>query len=75
MRQHCTQNRDINCNYGNMKRSIFDSNSEKNLFRKIDSRWSKYVEVYPQIPVRNVISYHQIKSLGAVPVFLDTELG
>jgi len=46
-----------------MKRSIFDSNSEKNLFRKIDSRWSKYVEVYPQIPVRNVIGYHQIKSL------------
>jgi len=46
-----------------MKRSIFDSNSEKKLFRKIDSRWSKYVEVYPQIPVKNVIGYHQIKSL------------
>jgi len=46
-----------------MKRSIFDSNSEKKLFRKIDSRWGKYVEVYPQIPVKNVIGYNQIKSL------------
>lgn len=46
-----------------MKRSIFDSDSEKRVFRKIVSRWSKYVEVYPQIPVKNVIGYHQIKSL------------
>ncbi len=46
-----------------MKRSIFDSNSEKRIFRKIDSRWSKYVEVYPQIPVKNVIGYNQVRSL------------
>jgi hypothetical protein len=46
-----------------MKRSIFDSESEKRVYRKIQSRWSKYVEVYPQIPVRNVIGYHEIKSL------------
>ena len=47
-----------------MNRSIFDSESEKRLYRKLKSRWSKYVEVYPQIPVRNVIGYHEIKSLG-----------
>jgi Protein of unknown function (DUF2726) len=46
-----------------MNRSIFDSESEKRLYRKLKSRWSKYVEVYPQIPVRNVIGYHEIKSL------------
>jgi len=46
-----------------MKRSIFDSESEKRLHKKLTSRWSKYVEVYPQIPVRNVIGYHEIKSL------------
>jgi hypothetical protein len=46
-----------------MKRSIFDSDSEKKLCRKLKSRWSKYVEVYPQIPVQKVIGYHEIKSL------------
>ena len=46
-----------------MKRSIFDSESEKRLQRKLTSRWNKYVEIYPQIPVRNVIGYQEIKSL------------
>jgi hypothetical protein len=46
-----------------MTRSIFDSESEKRIYKKLKSRWSKYVEVYPQIPVRNVIGYHEIKSL------------
>jgi hypothetical protein len=46
-----------------MKRSIFDSESEKRLHKKLISRWSRYVEVYPQIPVRNVIGYHEIKTL------------
>jgi hypothetical protein len=46
-----------------MKRSIFDSESEKKVFRKLESRWSKYLEIYPQIPVRNVIGYDQIRSL------------
>ena len=46
-----------------MNRSIFDSESENKLYRKLKSRWSRYVEVYPQILVRNVIGYHEIKSL------------
>ncbi|HWP92431.1 MAG TPA: DUF2726 domain-containing protein [Thermodesulfobacteriota bacterium] len=45
-----------------MNRSIFDSEEEKKLYKKLKSRWSKYVEVYPQIPVKNVIGYRQIKS-------------
>ena len=46
-----------------MSRSIFDSESEKKLYRQLKTRWSRYVEVYPQIPVKNVIGYHEIKSL------------
>jgi hypothetical protein len=46
-----------------MTRSIFDSESEKRLYRKLKSRWNKYVDVYPQIPVRNVIGYEEVKAL------------
>lgn len=46
-----------------MARSIFDSVSERRLFGKLQSRWSEYVEVYTQIPVRNVIGYDELKRL------------
>ncbi|MCK4827657.1 DUF2726 domain-containing protein [bacterium] len=54
-----------------MNRSIFDSEAEKKLYRKLKSRWSKYVEIYPQIPTRNVIGYHEIKSLDLPKKAID----
>ena len=43
-----------------MTRLIFGSKSEKDLYDKLISHWKKYVEVYPQIPVKNVISYQNL---------------
>ncbi|MBI3399022.1 MAG: DUF2726 domain-containing protein [Deltaproteobacteria bacterium] len=34
-----------------------------NLYKKLTSHWHKYVEVYPQIPVRNVIGYKELEKL------------
>jgi len=45
-----------------MNESIFDSNSENKLFRELKTRWQNYVDVFPQIPVRNVIGYDRIQS-------------
>lgn len=45
-----------------MNRSIFDSEEEKKLYKKLKSRWSRHVEVYPQIPANKVIGYQEIKS-------------
>lgn len=54
-----------------MNRSIFDSEEEKKLYRKLKSRWSKYVEAYPQIPTKNVIGYQEIKSLDMPKKAID----
>ena len=43
-------------------KSIFDSKSEKKYYKRLSTRWNKYVEVYPQIPVRNVIGFKEIKN-------------
>ena len=43
-----------------MSKSIFDSNSERDLFKRLKTYWSRYVDVFPQIPVRNVIGYENI---------------
>jgi len=45
-----------------MNESIFDSSSEKKLFNQLKTRWKNYVDVFPQIPVRNVIGYDRIQS-------------
>ncbi|MFW6025710.1 MAG: DUF2726 domain-containing protein [Candidatus Woesearchaeota archaeon] len=46
-----------------MKKTIFDSNSEKIYYKRLFTRWNNYVNIYPQIPVRNVIGYNKLKKL------------
>lgn len=43
-----------------MKESIFDSKSEKSIFKRLKTYWSKYVDVFPQIPIKNVVGYDDI---------------
>lgn len=43
-----------------MKESIFDSKSEKSIFKRLKTCWSKYVDVFPQIPLKNVVGYDEI---------------
>lgn len=43
-----------------MKKSIFDSKAENSIYKRLKTFWSKYVDVFPQIPVRNVIEYDEI---------------
>ncbi len=43
-----------------MKKSIFDSKSEKRIFKRLKTIWNRYVDVFPQIPVKNIIDYEQI---------------
>jgi len=43
-----------------MKQSIFDSKSEKSIYKRLKTFWSKYVDVFPQIPVKNVVGYDEI---------------
>lgn len=43
-----------------MINSIFDSNSEQRIFKRLKTFWSKYVDVFPQIPVRNVVGFDNI---------------
>lgn len=43
-----------------MKKSIFDSKAEKSIYKRLKTFWNKYVDVFPQIPVRNVIEYDEI---------------
>jgi hypothetical protein len=46
------------------RRSIFDSEPEKRLFHSLASKWSGDYLVSDHVPVRNVIGWDQIKSLG-----------
>lgn len=54
-----------------MKKSIFDSKSERTIFKRLKTIWSKYVDVFPQIPVRNVIEYDEIKAFNKNPKVVD----
>jgi len=45
------------------RESIFGSDSEKQVFRTLRSRWAKVFDVYPQIPVRRVCGYNAIMHL------------
>ena len=47
-----------------MKTSIFDSESEKRIYNRLKTVWSKYVDIFPQIPVRNVIEYNDLIKFG-----------
>ncbi|MBN8680656.1 MAG: DUF2726 domain-containing protein [Chitinophagales bacterium] len=46
-----------------MNKSIFDSKSEQKVHTRLKTYWSKYVEVFPQIPVRNVIGYDKLQEM------------
>ncbi len=50
-----------------MKKSIFDSESEKKIFKRLKTFWSKYVDVFPQIPVKNIVEYNEIKRFDKNP--------
>lgn len=50
-----------------MIKSIFDSKSERTIFKRLKTIWSKYVDVFPQIPVRNVIEYHELEKFDKNP--------
>jgi len=54
-----------------MKKSIFDSKSEKEIFKRLKTLWSQYVDVFPQIPVRNVISYSELEKFDNNPKVKD----
>jgi hypothetical protein len=43
-----------------MHASIFDSKSEEKLYSRMKTFWSKYIDVFPQLPVSKVIGYQNI---------------
>ena len=55
----------------NKKKTIFDSKSEKVIFKRLKTFWSKYVDIFPQIPVRNIIDYNELESFDKNPKIKD----
>ena len=57
--------------------SIFDSASEKKVYKRLMNVWEGRVNIYPQLPVRKVIGYDQIRNLSfcekAKKYLLETE--
>lgn len=49
------------------RNSVFDSKSEKILFKRLKTYWSKYVDVFPQIPVKTIIGYEEILKYSKNP--------
>jgi hypothetical protein len=43
-----------------MRKSVFDSREEEKLFKRLKTYWSKYLDVFPQLPPRNVFGYDEI---------------
>ena len=60
-----------------MPESIFDSKAERKIYQRLKTVWSKYVDAYPQIPVRKVLGYDDLKRLpirrGAIDYLLGAE--
>lgn len=54
-----------------MKKSIFDSQSEKSIFKRLKTIWSRYVDVFPQIPVRSVVEYNELENFDNNPKVKD----
>ena len=54
-----------------MKKSIFDSKPEKVIFKRLKTLWSRYVDVFPQIPVRNVVDYNELENFDKNPKVKD----
>lgn len=46
-----------------MTKTIFDSKAEQRIYRRLKSLWSRYVEIYPHIPIRNALGYGTLKRL------------
>lgn len=44
--------------------SIFDSDSEKRAYSTVRTHWSKFLDVYPHIPVRNALGYDELRNLA-----------
>lgn len=44
-----------------MPSSIFDSKSEEKLYKRLKTYWSRYVDVFPQLPVSKVASYQDFE--------------
>ena len=44
--------------------SIFDSESEKRAYSTVRTHWSRFLDVYPHIPVRNALGYERLKGLS-----------
>ncbi|WP_374949351.1 DUF2726 domain-containing protein [Mucilaginibacter sp.] len=43
-----------------MRKSVFDSKEEEKLFKRLKTYWSKYLDVFPQLPPKNVFGYDEI---------------
>src|SRR5258708_35866941 len=43
--------------------SIFGSGVERETFLAIRRKWAKDVEVFPQVPVKNVVGYDRVQAL------------
>jgi hypothetical protein len=43
--------------------SLFDSESERKAYSTVLTRWSRFLDVYPHIPVRNAVGYDKLMSL------------
>jgi Protein of unknown function (DUF2726) len=47
-----------------MKQGLFDSQTERRLYRSLISTWHTRISIYPQIPVRKVLGYDSLKRLS-----------
>lgn len=59
-----------------MRKSVFDSKEEEKLFKRLKTYWSKYLDVFPQLPPKNVFGYDEIMKsdmkIGAKNFLLKT---
>ena len=44
-----------------MPESIFDSKPEREIYQRLKSVWSTYVDAYSQFPIRKVLDYENLK--------------
>jgi hypothetical protein len=47
-----------------MRKSIFDSNTEQKILKRLKTYWINYVDVYPQIPIKNILGFDDIMGLN-----------
>jgi hypothetical protein len=66
----------ISISLGMVNKSIFDSKAEEKLFKRLKTFWSKHLDVFPQLPPRNVFGYQAIQdsrlTSGAKKFLLET---